>query len=233
MIWLVLGVILWSAVHFVPTLAQPLRQSLVDRLGDGRYRLGFSLVVVTSIVMMVLGWRSTPPVAVYELGEWARPISTVLMWAALFLFAAARSSSRIKRLVQHPQLMSIAVWGLSHLISNGTTRSLVLFGGLAVWALVEMPLLNARDGARVPGPTSSWAGRAQDRFDRDRIVCRTFLAAPLHRRCLADPKVTCCLTTALPLPIETRRIFDLIDQVPMRSAAESLIEQVEEQPHLR
>lgn len=36
---------------------------------------------------------------------------------------------------------------MSHLITNGSTRALVLFGGLGVWALIEMPLINARDGA--------------------------------------------------------------------------------------
>ena len=31
--------------------------------------------------------------------------------------------------------------------ANGDDRSVVLFGGLALWALVMMPLLNKRDGA--------------------------------------------------------------------------------------
>jgi uncharacterized membrane protein len=33
------------------------------------------------------------------------------------------------------------------LLANGETRSVVLFGGLAVWAILEMLLINRRDGA--------------------------------------------------------------------------------------
>lgn len=55
MIWLVSGVVLWSVVHFVPTLARPLRQRLVTSWGDGRYRLAFSIIVVLSIALIVIG----------------------------------------------------------------------------------------------------------------------------------------------------------------------------------
>jgi len=42
---------------------------------------------------------------------------------------------------------------VGHLLSNGEARSIVLFGGLAAWAVIEMMLLNRRDGARtVPEP---------------------------------------------------------------------------------
>jgi uncharacterized membrane protein len=38
-------------------------------------------------------------------------------------------------------------WSVAHLVSNGDSRSLVLFGGLGGWALVEMIVINRRDGA--------------------------------------------------------------------------------------
>lgn len=154
MIWLITGVALWSGIHFIPTLAQPLRKSLIERLGEGRYSLVFSLVVVTSIVLMVIGWRATSPVVIYSLPQWTRPVGVVLMWMALFMFVAARSPSLIKRVTRHPQLMSMVVWGISHLLTNGTTRSLVLFGGLAAWALIEIPLINKRDGVSSPKPAA-------------------------------------------------------------------------------
>jgi len=37
-------------------------------------------------------------------------------------------------------------WGVGHLAAIGTARSIVLFGGLTLWALIEMPLINRRDG---------------------------------------------------------------------------------------
>jgi uncharacterized membrane protein len=71
-----------------------------------------------------------------------------LVLLALYLFVASAQPSNVKRLLRHPQLTGLAVWALAHLLSNGDNRSLVLFGGLGLWALVEMPLINRRDGVR-------------------------------------------------------------------------------------
>jgi uncharacterized membrane protein len=50
-------------------------------------------------------------------------------------------------------LTSVIVWSVSHLITNGTIRAMVLFGGMGLWALVEILAINRRDGAWVkPDP---------------------------------------------------------------------------------
>ncbi len=146
MTWLILGVTLWSVVHFVPTLAQPLRHRLIAQWGDGRYRAAFSIVVLFAIALIVVGWRSTPQVTLYQLPAWSGPIGFLLMITAFVLFGSAHHDTIIKRVIRHPQLMSMVVWSVSHLITNGSTRALVLFGGLGLWAIVEMPLINAREG---------------------------------------------------------------------------------------
>jgi uncharacterized membrane protein len=46
-------------------------------------------------------------------------------------------------------LTGVAIWGFGHLLANGESRSIVLFGGLAAWAIIEIFLLNRRDGAWV------------------------------------------------------------------------------------
>jgi uncharacterized membrane protein len=40
----------------------------------------------------------------------------------------------------------MAVWSGSHLLANGDSRSLILFGGLGVWAVLEMLLISRREG---------------------------------------------------------------------------------------
>ena len=44
-------------------------------------------------------------------------------------------------------LTGVFIWAVAHLLVNGTTRALVLFGGLGIWALLEIVLINKRDGA--------------------------------------------------------------------------------------
>jgi len=156
MYWLISGVVLWSAIHFLPTLGVGIRNRLIEKMGDSQYRGVFSLVVVASLTLIVIGWRSTPEVLLYQLPAWSRPVGLLLMIFAFVLFGAAHHSTAIKRFVRHPQLASVIVWSASHLLTNGSTRALVLFGGLCLWALLEIPLINAREGAYEKPPAPGW-----------------------------------------------------------------------------
>ncbi len=144
---LIAGVLLWSAVHFIPTLGRSLKAALIAAMGESVYRATFSAVVVASLVLIVLGWRSTPEVYLYQLPAWVGGTAFALMIIAFVLFGAAKHETIIKRWIRHPQLASIVVWSTAHLLTNGTTRALVLFGGLAIWALIETPLISAREGS--------------------------------------------------------------------------------------
>ena len=149
MIWLVIGVVVWSAVHLVPSVARGLRARLIAALGENGYKIGFALLIVASIAAMVVGWRSTAASEIYVSPAWSGPVATVLMVVAFLLFGASHGRTRIKRLIRHPQLSSVVVWAAAHLIASGDSRSIVLFGGLGLWALVEMVLINRREGAWV------------------------------------------------------------------------------------
>ncbi len=147
MIWLVLGVVLWCAVHLLPGIAGAVKAGLVGKLGRNGYKGAFSLAVVASVALIVMGWRAAEYTPVYEPPEWGPHLTLLLMLLAMLLFVAANRATRIKRIIRHPQLTGVIVWAVAHLIANGDLRSLVLFGGLGLWALIEIPLLNARDGA--------------------------------------------------------------------------------------
>ena len=44
-------------------------------------------------------------------------------------------------------LWGMVIWAAAHLLVNGDSASIVLFGGLMVWALVQMALVNRGEGA--------------------------------------------------------------------------------------
>ncbi|PCJ22588.1 MAG: NnrU protein [SAR86 cluster bacterium] len=143
---LITGLILWSGLHFIPCVGISFRKRLVTKLGGGTYAIIFALLVVSSIVIMVFGWRSIEPVYLYFLPVWSRQVTILLVLLTFILFSAARAKTNIKRFIRHPQLTGLVVWGAGHLLSNGDSRSLVLFGSLSVWAIVEMILINKREG---------------------------------------------------------------------------------------
>lgn len=143
---LVLGVILWAAVHLMPSAFRSLRTQIIHKVGEIPYKGMFASMIILSLVLIVMGWRSIEPNALYIPPAWAGSVTMLLMINAFVLFVVAQHPSRIKRLIRHPQLTGVAVWSVAHLISNGETRSLILFGGLGLWALLEIHMLNRRDG---------------------------------------------------------------------------------------
>jgi uncharacterized membrane protein len=147
MAWLVLGVLLWSSAHLLPSAGASVRAGWMSRLGEGPYKGLFALTILLSVVLMVLGWRAAEPVHLYAAPGGLRLITNLLMAIALVLFVASGVPTNLKRVLRHPQLTGVATWSVAHLLSNGDSRSLVLFGGIGVWALVAMVCINLRDGA--------------------------------------------------------------------------------------
>ena len=80
MTWLVIGVLMWSAVHLLPSAGAPLRARAADRLGQV-YQGVFALAILASVGLMVLGWRSTPPRGVYPPPAWGSGAANLLMAA--------------------------------------------------------------------------------------------------------------------------------------------------------
>jgi uncharacterized membrane protein len=147
MIKLMLGVLLWSVMHFIPAIAVDFRKNLVSRFGEKPYKGIFALFMVLSLYLVISGWRGTIPENVYLPPTWGRHLTSLLVLVSFILFIASHHATNLKRFVRHPQLTGVALWGIAHLLANGEGRSIVLFGGLALWAIIEIVLLNRRDGA--------------------------------------------------------------------------------------
>lgn len=144
---LILGLILWWIVHTYPLVAKPSRDALVAKLGEGPYKGVYSLAILAALVLMVIGYRGAEFVNVWFPPAWGMHLTDLLMIFAVFLFGASHSKGNVKRHVRHPQLLAVIVWAASHLVVNGDLASLVLFGGLGLWAIVAIFATNARDGA--------------------------------------------------------------------------------------
>jgi uncharacterized membrane protein len=153
---LTLGVLLWAVVHLFVALAPDARAALIGRIGLNPYKGLFSLALVAALVLIVLGWKSMPPTSLWLPPPGMRHATMLLMPFAVILFISARAPSDIKQIIRHPQLTGVKLWAVAHLLSNGETRSIILFGGLLAWAVLEVIFINRRDGARVkPAPVGA------------------------------------------------------------------------------
>ena len=146
MIWLIIGVLLWSVVHLFPSVMPAQRARLQQALGEAKYKGLFSLDTVIALVLIVIGWKNAEVQAIYNPPLYGSPIVTALMFVSFLLFAAASAPGNIKRFIRHPMLTGMALWGVAHLLANGDNRSIVLFGGLGLWAIIEIVMISRREG---------------------------------------------------------------------------------------
>ncbi|MCB1335861.1 MAG: hypothetical protein KDK26_20045 [Roseivivax sp.] len=142
---LVSGVALWWLAHLFKRLAPDTRA----RLGDGGKGL-VALVLAASILMMIFGYRMADGAFFWGRHPATVGINNLLMVFALYLTSPGPSKGAIFYRMRHPMLTGFAVWAAAHLLVNGDVPSFVLFGGLGIWALVEMAVINRAEPRWTP-----------------------------------------------------------------------------------
>lgn len=153
---LVLGLFLFTAVHLVPSLAAGVKVRTIAGVGENGYRGIFSLLLLAAFGLMIAGWRSAEPAYLYTPPPALRLPAMGLIALGFLVMGASTRNSRIRRVVRHPQLTGVLLWAISHLMLNGDNRSLVLFGALALWAVVEILAINRREGVWIKEPAPGW-----------------------------------------------------------------------------
>jgi len=145
---IVLGLVIWCALHMMPVVAPDIRQNLINKVGMLPYKGSFALLILGSVALMVGGWRSVGQVTVlYDIYDLVIIPCLLLILAGFVLMAAANIKSNFSRTIRHPQLVGFSLWAVAHILMNGETRAVVLFGGLGLWAVSTIFLTNRRDGA--------------------------------------------------------------------------------------
>jgi uncharacterized membrane protein len=152
---LLLGIVLWCGAHAFKRAAPGLRADLTERLGAGPAKGFFAVLIGLSLVLMILGFRAAPFTPLYTPASWAVHVNNLLMLGAVALFGMGHSKGRARAWLRHPMLTGVMVWAVAHLLVNGDYASLLLFGGLGLWAALEVVMINAKAGPwQRPAPGS-------------------------------------------------------------------------------
>ncbi|WP_438956492.1 NnrU family protein [Cognatiyoonia sp.] len=145
MILIAAGLILWSLAHFWKRYAPD------HRAGFGeRGKAIVALASVAAIVLMVIGYRGAEGTFYWGRSTALTGINNLLILFSFYLFAASGAKTRVTNFIRHPQLTAVVIWSVAHILVNGDSPSFLLFGGLAVWALAEMAVINRAEGPRAP-----------------------------------------------------------------------------------
>lgn len=137
MILIVLGVALWSAAHLFKRLAPDARARMGER-GKGLV----TALLLASVALMVLGYRGVEHIDLWYPPSAMVHLNNLLMLFAFYLFAASGLRTGITRVIRHPQLTAVKTWAIAHLLVNGDLASVLLFGGILAWAVVEVIVIN-------------------------------------------------------------------------------------------
>ena len=160
---LLIGLALFLGVHSVRVVAPDWRSATMARIGEGRWKGGYSLVSALGLGLMIWGYglaRQTP-VDVWTPPVWGRHLgATLMLVASIAFFANGKRGDRIAAALRHPMLIGVILFATAHLIANGTAADLALFGGLLIWSLVT---LVCAFGRHEPAPPAgSWARTGLD-----------------------------------------------------------------------
>ncbi|TAG20109.1 MAG: hypothetical protein EAZ40_10030 [Rhodobacterales bacterium] len=137
MTWIVVGLALWWGAHLFKRLA-PARRAAMGDAGKGLVTVG----VLAGVVLMVVGYRGNSSPDLWYPPAFLTHVNNLLMLLAFYLYAASGMKTRITGIIRHPQLTAVKTWAVAHLLVNGDLASVVLFGGILAWAVVEVILIN-------------------------------------------------------------------------------------------
>lgn len=137
---LIIGLFIFLGIHSIRIVSESGYRTMVQRLGEGRFKGAYSLLSLIGLVLVVYGygWARAGQGVLYDPFAGAGHLALVLVPISFILVAAAYvPAGHIKQTVRHPMVLGVAVWAFAHLIANGGTADVVLFGSFFVWAVVD------------------------------------------------------------------------------------------------
>lgn len=159
--------------------ATGLRRALVARLGEGPYRIAFSVVSLGLLVWLIQSYgamRADPfnPLTwpLWAPPDWLRMPASALIFLGVVLAVAgvltpgptyagfessvtkSEPARGVLRITRHPFLWGVALWAAGHALVNGERFALMLFGGLGLMVVLGTRSIDRKARARNP---EAWA----------------------------------------------------------------------------
>jgi uncharacterized membrane protein len=148
MLQLLIGLTLFLGIHSLQSLAPQGRKSWINRWGPMGFKGLYALIALAGLYLIVQGYglARLAPVVLWTPPRGMQHASILLMWFAMVLLVATYvPGNQIKARLRHPMTLSVKVWALAHLLSNGNLADVLLFGGFLVWSVLVFRAARQRD----------------------------------------------------------------------------------------
>ena len=134
----VTGFIIFLVSHSANIFFQNLKTVLVKRVGVLLWKTIVSLLAILGFVLMVTHYQEAKS---FSITLWSPTIlflylSYILNFFAIWLLVSAYIPRNVIKLkLKHPMILGVKTWAFAHLLANGDTFSIFVFGITLVWAV--------------------------------------------------------------------------------------------------
>ncbi len=155
-------------LHMLPST--PIRPRAVSIAGEGAYTAVFSILSLVAIYWLTKQFNIAPyGDKLWLVPDWWRWVQAALILVAfIFIFAGSMkpnpsapggatvlenpaAADGIFAITRHPVMWGVAIWAVTHMISQATWRGFAFFGALAATALIGSWLQQNRKRDSIPG----------------------------------------------------------------------------------
>ncbi len=130
------------------------RDAIVARIGEVGFTVGYSLIAIVTFLWAIAAYNAAPVVPIWTPPVGLQHLSLLIMLLAFIFLVAGyltpnpmavgldsrpmveKPASGIQAITRHPVMWAVALWGISHLLANGTAADIIFFGGLTALALL-------------------------------------------------------------------------------------------------
>ncbi len=181
---LLLSLGVFIAFHAIPA-ASPVRRALIGKVGKTAYIAGYFVVSIALLTWVGVAYGAADTSMLWPQWPWTRWVPVLVMpVACIFLvggltqpnplsigplsinvkaakFDPARAG--LVSITRHPAIWALILWGLAHIVPNGNTASVLLFGLFVVLSALGPLSLDAKarrvlgieEWKKLAGPTSN------------------------------------------------------------------------------
>lgn len=141
MLLLILGLLLFLGVHsvviFLPNFRATYRQRHLLL-----WKVVYGALSIAGFVLIILGYAQTQPAVMHPANPTLSIMNKIIMLPVFILFFAPYLPGKITQTIRHPQLLSVVLFTIAHLLISQTAADFILFGAFLLWAILDIIALN-------------------------------------------------------------------------------------------
>ena len=154
------GFIIFLISHSANIFFQNLKTILVKRVGLLLWKTIVSLLAILGFALMVTNYQDAKSFSIilWSPGILILYLSYILNFFAIWLLVSAYIPRNIIKLkLKHPMILGVKTWAFAHLLVNGDTFSVFVFGITLAWAIFSFRSARKMTSPITTGPENKYS----------------------------------------------------------------------------